>query len=136
MKLSEDLERTLRAAIDRIIPADEYPGASQSGVVDYLVRQFDKDLRPFFDDYCAGLTSLEAESVACFARSFHSLTAEEKDSTLTQVEAGKVSTTWAVPPQTFFKLLTNTTAEGFYSEPEQGGNRDAVSWVMIGFEST
>jgi hypothetical protein len=135
MKLPEELERTLRAAIDRIIPADEYPGASQSGVGEYLARQFDKDLLPLFKDYCAGLASLEAESVTRFERSFDSLTDEEKDLLLTQIEAGEVATTWTVPPQTFFKLLTNTTQEGFYSEPEQGGNRDAVSWFMIGFEN-
>jgi hypothetical protein len=31
-------------------------------------------------------------------------------------------------------MLVNTAAEGYYSEPQQGGNRGAISWVMTGFE--
>jgi len=31
-------------------------------------------------------------------------------------------------------MLVNTTAEGYYSDPEQGGNRGRASWVMTGFE--
>jgi hypothetical protein len=31
-------------------------------------------------------------------------------------------------------MLVNTTAEGYYSEPQQGGNRGAISWLMTGFE--
>jgi gluconate 2-dehydrogenase gamma chain len=136
MKFPEKLEQTLLAVIDRVIPPDDFPGASQSGVDQYLARQFETDLRPLFEDFCAGLTSVEAESVCQFQRGFSELTDQEKDSILQQVEAGNVSAQWTVSPQTFFRMLTNTTAEGFYSEPEQGGNHDAVSWVMIGFEKS
>jgi hypothetical protein len=136
MKLTDEQQKTLRAAADRIIPSDNYPSAWQAGVGDYLAKQFEKDLSPFFDTYCTGLASLEAESLKQFEQSFSSLSDEQKDAILTQVEAGCVFTTWTVSPQNFFKLLINTTAEGFYSEPEQGGNRDGVSWAMIGFDAT
>ena len=66
MKLTEQQRQTLRAAVNRIIPQDDYPGAGQSGVGDYLSRQFEGDLRPLLDDYCNGLTALEAESLARF----------------------------------------------------------------------
>jgi hypothetical protein len=135
MKLSENLQQTLRAAIDRIIPADDYPGAWDAGVGNYLQRQFEHDLLPFFADYCDGLGSLEAESRARFEASFAALGDEQKDQILRSVEIGEVRTEWTVKPQVFFKLLTETTVEGFYSEPEQGGNRDRASWIMIGFES-
>jgi hypothetical protein len=52
---------------------------------------------------------------------------------LQDIEAGEVLTVWEVEPRYFFNLLVNTTAEGFYSNPEQGGNRDAISWTMTGF---
>jgi len=52
MRLTEELQQTLRAAVDRIIPPDDYPGAWQSGVGYYLARQFEGDLRPVSDDYC------------------------------------------------------------------------------------
>ncbi len=134
MKLTEQQQQTLRAAVDRIIPPDDFPGGWQSGVGDYLARQFEGDLRPVGDDYCKGLTGLDAESLARFQQSFSKLSKEDQDHVLGLVEAGEVLTTWDVAPSSFFNLLVRTTAEGFYSEPEQGGNRNSASWKMIGFE--
>ncbi|MBA3356702.1 MAG: gluconate 2-dehydrogenase subunit 3 family protein [Pyrinomonadaceae bacterium] len=134
MRLTEEQQHTLRAAVDRIIPPDDYPGAWQGGVGDYLARQFESDLRPMLDDYCAGLSALEAESVARFQQTFVLLSEEEQDTMLRHIEAGEVLTAWNVTPRLFFNLLVNTTAEGFYSNPEQGGNRKGVSWAMTGFE--
>jgi len=134
MKLTEQQQQTLRAVVDRIIPPDDYPGAWESGVGDYLARQFERDLRPAFDDYCNGLTALDAESVARFQQGFSKLSEQDQDHVLGLIEAGEVTTTWDVAPSSFFNLLVRTTAEGFYSEPEQGGNRNAASWKMIGFE--
>ena len=134
MKLSTHQQHTLRAAVDRIIPPDDYPGASESGVCDYLERQFETDLLPVFDRYSSGLAALEAESLARFQESFHLLSAPDQDAVLSLIEAGDVLATWDVAPRFFFNLLVNTSAEGFYSNPEQGGNRDKVSWVMTGFE--
>ena len=134
MKLTEQQQQTLRAAVDRVIPPDDYPGAWQSGVGDYLARQFESDLSEVFADYCTGLTALDAESVARFQQSFSQLSERDQDHVLALVEAGEVITAWDVRPPLFFNLLVNTTAEGFYSEPEQGGNRNRVSWAMTGFE--
>ena len=133
-KLTEQQKQTLHDAVDRIIPADEYPGAWESGVGDYLERQFETGLRPMVDDYCGGLTALEAESIARFQRGFTGLSADEQDEMLRHIEAGEVLTTWKVAPFVFFNLLVSTTAEGYYSDPEQGGNRNRVSWTMTGFE--
>src|SRR5438105_6206 len=134
MRLTKQQQQTLRAAVDRIIPPDDYPGTWQSGVGDYLAGQFESDLRPVLNDYCSGLAALEAESVARFQQSFSMLSDQEQDIVLRHVEAGEVLTAWEVAPNIFFNLLVNTTAEGFYSDPEQGGNRNGASWAMIGFE--
>jgi len=37
-------------------------------------------------------------------------------------------------PSRFFTILVNTTAEGYYSDPQQGGNLSCVLWIMTGFE--
>ena len=134
MKLTAQQLETLRAAVDRIIPPDDYPSAWEVGVGDYLARQFEGDLLPVLGDYCAGLTALEAESMNSFQQSFALISDEQRDTLLKNVEAGQVDTTWEVTPSVFFNLLVRTTAEGFYSNPEQGGNRNGVSWVMTGFE--
>lgn len=135
MKLNESQQRTLRAAVDRIIPADDYPGAWQAGAGDYLAQQFEGDLKPVLDAYREGLNSLEREAIVRYQQSFCLLPDTEQDTLLKQVEQGEVMTTWTFSPVSFFRLLTETAAEGFYSEPEQGGNRDGVSWIMTGFES-
>lgn len=134
MRLTDQQQRTLRAAVDRIIPPDDYPGAWEAGVGNYLALQFESDLRPMLDTYAAGLTALDAESLKRFQRDFTSLSADEQDTVLRHVEAGEVLTAWDVVPHLFFNLLVSTTAEGFYSDPEQGGNRNCISWAMTGFE--
>ena len=35
-------------------------------------------------------------------------------------------------PQLFFDLLLTHTRQGFYGDPRHGGNRDLVSWKMVG----
>ena len=134
MRLTIEQQQTLRAVVDRIIPADDYPSAWQAGVDDYLALQFGGDLLPRLEDYRAGLTALQAESVARFQRNFILLANGEQDTLLSHIEQGEVLTEWPVDPRFFFNLLVRTTAEGFYSDPEQGGNRDRVSWIMTGFE--
>lgn len=134
MRLTEEEQLILRAAVDRIIPPDDYPGAWQAGVSDYLARQFAGDLAPVLDVYRAGLRALDAEASARFGQGFAQLTPAQQDEVLRRVEAGELLTTWQVSPTRFFDLLVNTTAEGFYSDPAQGGNRDNVSWLMTGFE--
>jgi hypothetical protein len=127
-------EQTLRAAVDRIIPPDDYPGAWDAGIGDYLARQFEGDLALELDLFTAGLDALEAEALARFNSRFVNLTFEQQDTALAHIETGQLLTLWSIPPARFFELLVNTTAEGYYSEPEQGGNRAAISWAMTGFE--
>lgn len=134
LNLTEVQQRTLRATIDRIIPPDDFAGAWEAGVGEYLARQLESDLAPQFQIYSAGLDGIEAEALARFQSSFAGLSLEQQDTTLRHIEAGEVLAAWSTPPRRFFELLVNTTAEGFYSEPEQGGNRGAISWAMTGFE--
>ena len=93
--LTEPQIATLRALVDRIIPADEFPSGWQAGVGDYLAGQFERDLRPQLDRYRAGLDALDAEAQAGSGRRFAELNAEEQDALLRRVEAGAVaSSTW------------------------------------------
>ncbi|MBV8409532.1 MAG: gluconate 2-dehydrogenase subunit 3 family protein, partial [Alphaproteobacteria bacterium] len=38
-----------------------------------------------------------------------------------------------IPGTVFFDQLWQLTLEGFFSDPVYGGNRDMLSWRMIGF---
>ena len=134
--MTEEQLRTLRAVLDCVIPPDDFPGASEAGVADYLARQFEGDLVEKRDFYCSGLDAIENEVRTRFQTDFANLTADQQSTTLKSIESGEVFTAWPVSPQDFFNLVVNTTAEGYYSDPEQGGNRGAISWVMIGFENS
>jgi len=125
----------LNAVVDCLIPPDDFPGAYDAGVCDYLERIFQTDLAAQSEFFLAGLDGIEAEALARFNKSFASLTPDQQVSTLAAIESGDVKASWPISPSLFFEMLVNTTAEGYYSDPQQGGNRGGRSWVMTGFES-
>lgn len=116
---------TLRAVVDCLIPADDFPGAYEAGVCDYVERLLQTDLSEHAEFFRAGVDAIDAEALARFDKPFTRLAANEQTSTLAVIES--------TAPR-FFEMLVCTTAEGYYSEPQQGGNRGALSWVMTGFE--
>lgn len=125
---------TLRAVVDCLIPADEFPGAYEAGVCDYLLRLFATDLRDEAAFFKVGLDHIELEAHARFGASFANLKPEQQTIMLEAIQHGDVLSSWQISPQRFFEMLVCTTAEGFYSDPQQGGNRGAISWTMTGFE--
>src|SRR6185369_5505064 len=116
---------TLRAVVDCLIPPDDFPGAYDAGVCDYLERLLQTDLADEADFFRAGIEAIDTEARARFDKPFAELSQAEQNATLVAIEAATPS---------FFEMLVNTTAEGYYTEPQQGGNRNAVSWAMTGFE--
>ncbi len=126
-------QQTLQAAVDRIIPGDDFPGAWEAGVGDYLYRQLAGDLRSYLRIYREGLDALDAEAQAASATPFAALTAEQQDLLLKRADFAVA--TLRNPPmlQHFFRLLVVHTAEGYYSDPGNGGNRGGIAWKMIGF---
>ncbi len=125
---------TLRAVVDCLIPPDDFPGAYEAGVCDYLERIFQTDLAAQSEFFLAGIDGIEAEALERFNKSFANLTPEQQLSTLAAIESSDVKTPWSISPPLFFEMLVNTTAEGYYSDPQQGGNRGGCSWVMTGFD--
>ena len=124
----------MRALMNRVIPADDFPSAWEAGVGDYLARQFERDLQTQLEMYRLGLEALEAEAQSVAGKGFGELDAAVQDLILSQVESGQVTTVWAVDPVNFFRVVTEHVMEGYYSDPGNGGNRDSISWQMIGFE--
>ena len=124
---------TLHALMDRLIPPDQDCGASDAGVGDYLARQLTGDLRDYLETYRAGLDTLDAEARHTLGQPFAALTEAGQDALLHRVEAGAVSLTWPTDPAAFFQAVVQHVAEGYYSDPGNGGNRDAAAWQMIGF---
>jgi gluconate 2-dehydrogenase gamma chain len=125
---------TIRAVVDCLIPPDDFPGAYEAGVCNYLERLLQTDLAEHADFFRAGIDAIDTEALARYNARFEALTPDQQISILAGIESGAVKTSWPVAPSRFFEMLVNTTAEGYYSDPQQGGNRGCASWVMTGFE--
>lgn len=119
--------QTLQAAVDRIIPADDYPSGWEAGVGNFFARLLEREPR-FLPVYQAGLDALETEAQTVAGGSFAGLRAEQQDALLARREAGDGAA--------FFRLLVEQTMEGFYADPGNGGNKDGVAWDMIGYRVT
>jgi choline dehydrogenase-like flavoprotein len=125
--------RTLHALLDCLIPPDEFPGAVEAGVPDYLARQFRGDLSHMVGFVASGLRSLEAEARAAGQGAFHEMSLPDQTQLLRTVEEGRVRTTWEIAPGEFVATMANYAAEGYYSDPGNGGNLGEVSWRAIGY---
>ena len=121
--LSDRHARVLAALCDQIIPADDFPSASQAGVVVYIDRELARHYRKHQAAYRDGLEQADALSRTRFGCSLADATPEQQLQTAIALEK---------EDRTFFELLRQHTMEGYYGSPRHGGNRDAVSWRMLG----
>ena len=149
----------IEALVDRLIPDDDAtPGAKWSGVATYLDRQLAGPygrseglyMRPPFAEglptqgnqspltpaqrYRQSLAALDQHVRAAYAgKTTPQLSAEQRDALLTQIEHEQVKWQAGISARAFFDLLLKDTKEGYFADPVYGGNRDMVSWKMIGF---
>jgi gluconate 2-dehydrogenase gamma chain len=121
--LSDNQARTLSALCDQIVPADEFPGASQAGVVTYIDRQLIRHYRRHQETYLAGLGRTDEMSRDRFGCAFAEAIRAQQLQIVTVLEKEN---------RAFFELLRQHTMEGYYGSPRHGGNRDATSWHMLG----
>ena len=121
--LTEEHARTLTAICDQIIPADEFPSASQAGVLNYIDRQLMRHYRKHRHAYRHGLEDVEQASRKRFGGELSSLTQSQQLEMVGDLEKQN---------RGFFDLVRSHTLEGYYGSPRHGGNRDAVSWRMLG----
>lgn len=115
--LNPALQKTLKAALDVIIPAgDNMPSASDVGGLNYLLKLLEK-----FPDQAkqlsTGLTNLNNISTRKFKKDFTRITSEERASLLKEQENGNPA---------FFNQLRDYTYECYYLSPQ--------IWKLIGYE--
>ncbi len=132
--ISKEQTNILRAAVNRIIPPDDFPAGWEAGVGDYLFGQFQRDLKDVLPIYRAGLDALDAEARAHQGVRFALADTSTQDTLLTHIEQGQVLTPWRVDPAAFFRMLVEHSMEGYYSDAANSGNHNTISWQMIGFE--
>jgi gluconate 2-dehydrogenase gamma chain len=126
--------RTVAAICEQIIPADQDPGATWAGVVNYIDRQLLLHFKEFQQVYRKGISAVEQTSLRLRGKSFTELSSEQQTVLLAIVEKNEApGDAWkGVEQRQFFNLIVDHTMQGFYGNPRHGGNRDTVSWKMIG----
>jgi gluconate 2-dehydrogenase gamma chain len=147
---------TIEAIADRLIPPDpQTPGGKDAGCAVFVDRQLagdygrqqglytsppfmkgTKEQGPQSKSGPAGLYRLGLAAIDRYCRAkydgkpFAQLDDKTKDEILGGLESKKVSLEGA---DAFFEQALKDIQQGFFADPIYGGNRDMVSWKMIGF---
>ena len=122
---TEDEAATLTAICDQIIPADDFPSASQAGVLNYIDKQITRHYRLHQRAYRKGLERADQVSQQHFGKPMATASPAEQLQVVTSLEQSD---------KPFFELVRSHTFEGYYGTPRHGGNRNAVSWHMLGLD--
>lgn len=108
-----------------MIPADDTPGASWARVPRYIDIQLTRKFRKLLPDYRAALAAMDRWSREPDAPS---MTAR-----LELMEKGEAPKEFfADGGRAAFEMVLAHTQQGFYGSPRHGGNREYVSWSMLG----
>ncbi|SFL22259.1 Choline dehydrogenase [Paenibacillus sp. 1_12] len=130
--LSSELRPILEAIVDRMIPEDAWPSATDGGVLVYLNRRAGEDVATCMDLIVPGLRALDEKANAFYLRPFSELLANEQDGLIQDLEHNRLQD-FPVSQKLFFTTLLSLVIEGYYGSPDAGGNREGKSWDMIGF---
>ena len=130
--------RLVEAVAEQIIPADKDPGAKDAGVVVFIDRQLVGPYTRHQLAYRDGLRALQETCRQQFAKPFEALAWDDQTKVLAALEAGRgPQELWKSPTgREFFNLVLEHTKQGFYGSPQDGGNRNYVSYQMLGLESS
>ena len=142
--LNDAQRRVLTAVVDRVVPADDWPSASELGAVEYLEAMAGRDLASWWLTLTEALAALEVEARSRFGRGFTNLTGVQQDQLLAAKELEEAGPAADAAPGggpaaggpiegNSFSYLCSVVAEAYYADPEHGANREGRSWSMIGY---
>lgn len=147
----------LSAAYDTLIPADRLsPSGTDCGLVVYMDRQlagawgggahfyrmgpfqqgkpehgYQLPLTPR-EYFAAGIKAANAWTRATRGRDFDRLSPADRNAALQAMEEGTAAFA-DFDAKRFFEALYQSAMEGFFADPIYGGNRNKVSWRMVGY---
>jgi gluconate 2-dehydrogenase gamma chain len=128
--LSSAQLRILAAFVDRLIPKDELgPGASESGVPDYINRSLGDYLAGEKAAFIEGLEATDALARRTQNAAFADLTPAQQDALLMSMENG--SAEGFANARAFFNRARRLALEGMFGDPYYGGNKNFAGWDLI-----
>lgn len=151
--LSIDEARILKVLCDRLIPRDDYPSASEAGVIDFIDLQlatgwgkgeglylrgpFQPDVSetlgyqlryPPAEFYRTALAAIKGDNID----NFLGQSPDQYDAFITKLENNEMAL-GDIPGRVFFSMLRANTSEGYFADPVYNGNRGYIGWRMLGF---
>lgn len=136
--LTPEEAREVDAVSERILPADDTPGARDAGVVYFIDRAlvtFAKGQRQVVHD---GLPALRALAKSMFPKytTFSQASPAEQDQILHRLEQqshdGPGGFAAGATGQSFFGTILWLTVAGFLVDPDTRGNPAGIGWKLIG----
>jgi gluconate 2-dehydrogenase gamma chain len=147
----------LSAAYDTFIPPDRLsPSGTDCGLLAFMDRQlagawgsgarlyrsgpfiqgkreqgYQLSLTPR-EFFAAGIKAANEWTRKTYGKDFDRLSPAERDAALKAMDDGKAQFA-EINAKQFFEMLYQSAMEGFFADPIYGGNRDKVSWRMVGY---
>ena len=115
----------LGAIVDQIIPADETPGATDTGVVYFIDAALGGFMSGTSETLKRGLEDLSGKAKLNGNQDgrFSELSFDQQTSVLKEVEGSQ-----------FFGTLHFLTMMGMFCLPKYAGNKDNIGWDLLGFD--
>jgi gluconate 2-dehydrogenase gamma chain len=121
---------TLSAAVDRMLPRDEDPGALDANVPEYIDRMLQtENLQQMRSNFVPGVAALDRRAQRMFKTSFATATPTQQDELLTIFKNSPEKSGEAH----WYEMLVVLVMEGFLGDPSYGGNKGEVGWKLVGF---
>lgn len=134
--LNEEEITLLDAIVEQIIPTDDFPGGKWANVSNFIDKQLDTYYKKHQLAYREGLASFEKTVIQMKGKKFEELPFAEQTELLEKMEAGEFSGDYWRDHSSanFFDMVRQHSLQGFYGSPVHGGNREYISYRMLGLD--
>jgi gluconate 2-dehydrogenase gamma chain len=124
------------AIVEQIIPADDFPGGKWANVSNFIDKQLSTYYKIHQQAYREGLAAFENKVVQIKGKKFEEIPFTEQTAILEKMEAGEFTEGYWKDHSAvgFFDLIRQHSLQGFYGSPGHGGNRDYISYRMLGLD--
>ncbi|MDR2917340.1 MAG: gluconate 2-dehydrogenase subunit 3 family protein [Tannerella sp.] len=118
---------------EQFIPADQYVGAREAGVVNYIDKVLYRYFPELKETYQKGIYSLEAYCKDTYGKFFAQLDWNTQYTLMVKMEKAELPESFweRVLQKDFFNMALRHTMQGYYGPPRHGGNKDYVSYRMM-----
>lgn len=134
--LNEEEISLLDALVEQIIPTDDFPGGKWANVSNYIDKQLNSYYTKHQPAYREGLAALQKTVIQMKGKKFEQLPFADQTAILEKMESGDFSGDYWKDhsSRNFFDLIRQHSLQGFYGSPIHGGNREYISYKMLGLD--